>query len=293
MVGEWRVHADIDPDNRVLIVSNLKMKSSSIANNLLANEKFIFNMHLEQEGETVTDNDFLKLITMKVELIDSDGNENLLTLSDDGEGADEAAADGIYTVELSAPSVDGITEVSAWVESPTFQRMRQLAINVFDSPVTTDVQVSEELEVPHKLIFTPIERVSKAFTLQIDLDVEMPDGVKKSLGADLDKGYSQFAELDVIEKGGQYKVQLQISGETPSGRVFNVSPPSFTFTSKDLTPEEIPVEEPVEEEKPDLTFYLLLGLGVNIILIILGWLIAKLIKKKNLTQANKMSEQLG
>ncbi|MCP3674777.1 MAG: VWA domain-containing protein [Gammaproteobacteria bacterium] len=301
MVGEWRVHAEMDPDNRVLIVSNLKLKSTTLPNNLLANEKFNFNINLTQEDETITQQDFLKLLSIEVEVRDNDGETASFVLLDDGNDVDKKALDGIYSIELTAPSNAGIAQISAWVESPTFQRMRQQAMNIFESPVSVKEVISEDVNTPHKIIFTPVGDVSKADSLDIQVNAQLPDGQQILKPAELDKGYNRAIELPVVEAGGNYQIQLTISGETPAGRQFLVNPPIIQFNTKSLVTEpvaeleqEAPVEEIQEEvtEEVDMVLWLGIGLGVNIILIILGWVFSIRMKKQNEINADKLSKQL-
>ena len=297
--GDWRVHADIDPDNRVLVVSNLKLKSSSLPNNLLANEKFVFKMNLLQEGEVVVEENFLKLLTMEVEVRAADGSNESFKLLDDGLGVDEKPNDGIYSIELSSPNVPGVTQISGWVDSPTFQRMRQQATNIYDSPVIIETLISEDVNVPHKILFVPVKGVSKTYSLQIETKAELPNGKVLALKGELDTGYTQAIELPVNESGGIYQLQLNISGETPADRRFQVEPPVYKFSTNSLLAEPEVVTEPepepdIEEVEEDqgMAFWLGIGLGVNILLILLGWLFSKFIKKRNVSLANKMSEQL-
>jgi len=307
MAGEWRVYAEMDPDNRVLIVSNLKLKSTTLPNNLLANEKFVFNINLTQEDEIIAQQDFLKLLSMEVEVKDENEEKVSFILLDDGKGVDEKALDGIYSIELTAPSSAGIAQISAWVESPTFQRMRQQAINIFDSPVSVKKILSEDMNTLHKIIFTPVGDVSKADSLEIQVDAQLPDGQQILKPAELDKGYNRAIELPVIEAGGNYQILLTISGETPAGRQFLVNPPAIEFNTQSLVVEpviepepepEAPIEEIQEEvteeveEEVGMAVWLGIGLGVNIILIILGWFVSKRMKKKNALNADEMSNQL-
>ena len=310
MAGEWRVYAEMDPDNRVLIVSNLKLKSTTLPNNLLANEKFIFNVNLTQEGDVIVQQDFLKLLSMEVELTDIDNVKTSFVLLDDGKGVDVKALDGIYSIELTAPSKAGITQVSAWVESPTFQRMRQQAMNVFDSPVSVKENLSGDINVPHKIVFAPVADVSKADSLKINVDAQLPDGQHISKAAELDKGYNRAIELPVVAAGGNYQIKLTISRETPAGREFLVNPPMISFNTDSLITEPVveteavlapPVEdvqqggiEETEEvdEEFSMGLWLGIGLGVNILLIIIGWFVSKKIKKQNAINADEMSNQL-
>jgi len=316
MEGEWRVIADMDPDNRVLVVSNLSLKTTTVPNNLMANEKFVFRMQLLQDEELVTKQDFLKLLTMEVAIIPADGAEKNYILFDNGTGVDEKAADGIYSIELTAPSFSGITQISAWIGSPTFQRVRQQAINVFESPVAIKENLSTEEGADHTLLLIPVKGVTKADSLKIDVQAQLPDAQQLSITAEPLKGYTQAVRLPVVKEGGNYQITLKVKGETPAGREFEVQPPIYQFTTEAEVPipEKEPVPEPEEvevveeivddsaeetvevvevvEEESNIIIWLAAGLLINILLIVLGWFIFRKMKKQNIEHADKMSEQL-
>ncbi len=311
MVGEWRAIADMDPDNRVLVVSNLSLKTTTVPNNLLANEKFVFRMQLLQDRTIVDKQDFLKLVNMEAELLSASGSENSFILADDGKAVDDKAEDGIYSIELVAPSSPGITQISAWIGSPTFQRMRQQATNIFESPVTVKENLSTDEKATHTVLFIPVKGVAKADSLKIRVEVQLPDAQQLSLTAEPAKGYTQAIKLPVVKAGGDYQLKLDIQGETPAGREFQVKPPAFQFTTEAIEPISEKEPEPVEEDVPEETaqdtaedevevveeesklyIWLFAGLLINILLLVLGWFVFKMMKKQNHIHADKMSEQL-
>ncbi|MCP4412509.1 MAG: VWA domain-containing protein [Gammaproteobacteria bacterium] len=316
MVGQWRVFADMDPDNRVLVVSNLSLKTSTVPNNLLANEKFVFRMQLLQDKTIIDKQDLLKLVTMEAGLKSASGSENSFILADNGKGVDDKAEDGIYSIELMAPSSPGITQISAGIVSPTFQRMRQQATNIFESPVTVKENVSTDENATHTVLFIPVKGVSKADSLKIMVEVQLPDTQQLSLTAEPVKGFTQAVQLPVVKAGGNYLLKLDIQGETPAGREFHVKPPAYQFSTEsrepvfekepELVEEDVPeetapeeteqdkIEDDVEvvEEESNIYIWLSVGLVINIFLLVLGWFVFKMMKKQNSKHADKMSEQL-
>ncbi len=310
MAGEWRVIVDMDPDNRVLIVSNLSLKTTAMPNNLLANEKFIFKMQMLQDDVLVTNKDFLKLLTMEVELLTVNGSETSYKLMDDGKGVDQNAGDGIYSIEIIAPAESGVTQLSGLVNSPTFQRMRQQATNIFNSPIAIEEILSDTIEVDHKLLLEPIVGISKPDSLQINAEATLPDGQQLSIDAEFEKGYTQAITLPVVATGGDYHIQLDVHGETPAGREFQVAVAPYIFTTdaviletkpepeKEIVEQETPevslVEKPevVEDEESNILMWIIVGLVANILLFVLGWLVYKKINNQNVKLADELSEQL-
>ena len=60
--GDWKIDADLDPDNRVMVVTDLKLQTSDLPNNILIGETFDFEASLTEKGETIVRQDFLTLV---------------------------------------------------------------------------------------------------------------------------------------------------------------------------------------------------------------------------------------
>lgn len=129
--GEWRLQADIDPDNRVMIVTDLKLQHSEVPTHIAVGEDLRIEANLSSRGELVTRQAFLRLLEVHAERVDQDGSEPL-ALNDEGEGADAKAADGRYTLRYSEPGVQDEVGVLVAVESPTFMREKRFRLTVHE-----------------------------------------------------------------------------------------------------------------------------------------------------------------
>lgn len=301
MTGQWQVDADIDPNNQVLVVSNIKVHSSTIPNNLLANETMTYTMHLTEGDERLTDPEFLSLIEMSLEMESADAN-SIEPLMDDGIAPD-LAVDGQYTVNIVAPSKPGLAEMTAMVDSPTFQRLKQQAVNVYESPIVFDYNLSEDIAVPHSITVSPLETVIKTDALSLQASVTLPDGVQIQLPLLYDFETGRYSgEVDVLESGGQYQFDFQVSGTTQNGRSFSVANRESFRASEIKLPEPVAQSEPNQETEPveefedngetDWTFWFSVAGGLNLLFIIL-WILTNLIsKKRTLALAKSFSNQL-
>jgi len=297
-VGQWQVDAAIDPDNQVLVVSNIKVHASAIPNNLLANEKITFSMHLTQENERLTDSEFLSLINMSIEM-DSETGNTLDNLADDGIIPDAAAADGKYTVNIYAPDAPGLAEITAMVDSPTFQRLKQQAVNVYDSPIAFSYDLSEDITRSHSITVSPLKSVIKTADLALEAEVSLPDGSESEVSFVFDpESGSYSADIEVLESGGKYEFDFQISGTTQNGRSFSVVN-QYGFQAPALVvPEPEPVVQsdiepiPEPEAETDWIFWFSIAGGLNLAFIIF-WVVSNIIsKKRNLALANTYAKQL-
>jgi len=319
--GDWRIDANVDPDNRVMVVSNLKLKVSDVPNNLLAGEAIDYQVSLVEDGEVITKPDFLNLVSAKLVQSKQGATSRMAMFFDSGSHQ--------FKQNFFTDSFEGVLNLTLEVKSPTFERTRNHAVNVYGSPLVHELEISNDESQAHKITFSIRDDIVKSNTLQVNATVTLPDGEKQYLVMD---DLALPVEVKTIPQGGDYSVELDIKGESILDRAFSVTPAPITFTAlptpayleaqqaesqveqpSQETPvseqietpapaeevvEEAPKEEPVldaapEEEETNWTLWISVGLGANLILIILGVLAWKIIRKKKLQGSAKLADELG
>jgi uncharacterized protein (TIGR03503 family) len=129
--GEWVLNADLDPDNRVLIVTDLKLQTSEIPTHMAVDEQVRVEANLNNRGKVVTRKAFLRLLEVNAAL-DGSTQDGKLPLNDSGETPDEAAGDGRYSMHLGVGSAADDVELTVTVESPTFMREKRFRMVVHE-----------------------------------------------------------------------------------------------------------------------------------------------------------------
>lgn len=312
--GDWQVDAAIDPDNRVMVVSKLGLQVSDIPNNVLANEQINYAVKLIEDGQVITKPDFLQLVEAKLETRYKSKTQSTPLLRDDT---------GTFRQVFFAGEDDGVLEIKLTVKSPTFERSRTHAVNIYGNPVETDLQLSYEENQPHKVHLRVAEDVLDLSSLKVATEITYPDDSSQFITFS-DWQSPQVIELKQFPKGGRYKVQLTARGQSPLGRSFSSEMPAVEFETEPLegfaTPEEPVVESPVEEQpvkepetepetvepevttpveseepaKEDInwTLWLSLGLVGNVALVALGWFGWRILRKKSRSSSEKLAEEL-
>ncbi len=135
--GEWSLQADLDPDNRVMIVTDLKLQTSEIPSHLAAGESVRVEAGLTNRGEPVTRQAFLRLLEVRADAMGPDA-ASPLPLNDRGEGDDAKPGDGLYTMRYSEAQATPDVELLIAVDSPTFMREKRFRLVVHE-PVTGSV----------------------------------------------------------------------------------------------------------------------------------------------------------
>ena len=140
--GEWTLQADLDPDNRVMIVTDLKLQSSAVPAHIAAGEQTRVEAHLTNRGEVVTRQAFLRLLEVRADAISANGSEPQ-PLNDRGESGDDKAGDGRYAMHYREPQPQGEVELLIAVDSPTFMREKRYRLMVH-APVEAAVAAGPE-----------------------------------------------------------------------------------------------------------------------------------------------------
>lgn len=313
--GTWQIDAEVDPDNRVMIISKLGLSISPIPNNLLAGEAINYQMSLIEDNKLITKNDFLNLVDAKL-IQKKQGKTSRLAMFYDNVSFQ-------FKQSFFTDDIHGVLNLSLSVKSPTFERVRNHTINIYGSPLIHEIKLSEQNEQPHQLIFKVREDIVQADSLKVTATVTYPNLEKQHLIVD---DLLKPVNIRVFPEGGEYSVGLDIKGLSILGREFSVSPTAFIFntepTEKYLA-EQNKKEPPVSTEKDDVETkenvaeikeppletkvdkdkkeddeiswgkWLYLGLGLNFILVLLGFFTWKLIKKKNHQKALSMADELA
>lgn len=314
VTGQWQIDAQVDPDNRVMVVSKLGLSVAELPNNLLAGEAINYELQLLEEGSVIRNPDFLDLVDAKLEQ-DKDGQKSKLAMFYD-------SGSKTFKQNFFTDSFEGELKLRLHVTSPTFERVRSHAINIYGSPIETQLEISEDNLSPHKIIMTVRDDIVRPESLKINVTISRPDGEKLYQGVE---DPSKALEIPANITGGKYSVEFKITGESVLGRQFSVNPEAITFESKSLIEEteppvetkvveEQPVKEPViektdiekqpevEEKKPDEELkaeqdseinWLYVGIGTNLVLGIIGFLVWRIIKKRNSKGASKVANELA
>lgn len=289
--GKWKLVADVDPDNRVMIVSNLKMKHDDLPNNVIAGESFELNVSLTEDGKPISKPEFIEKMSVAIQQISPDGETWNWQLADDGIGDDRAASDGIFTMAFGENLVAGKNQIKLEVDGKTFQRERNFMVEVHQSPFENiktaqgivDGNRTISIEVGDPL---PWLRVK---TIKIGARIKDPDGKVHFMKFRELKPGQWTLEILNANKPGNYEANLEMVGMTKLKRKLRVKldpiiiipeenkPPITDEAPKETKPEqateekpteaaeETPSEEPVNEET-NWIFVIGMVIGINALL---------------------------
>jgi uncharacterized protein (TIGR03503 family) len=237
--GKWLLDADIDPDNRVMIVTDLKLMVDDIPAYLTPNQKINLKVELHNEGKKISKNSFLKFVHFYADHKDQNSTEQLpLELKKSHEIADK----GIYLQTIAAPLAEGLHEIDIHADGSTFNRSKKYSVKVY-WPIEVDIAETDKQGV-YVLSIIPHDEYIKAESANITVTLETPD---KQLHPQVVRRESTGwdAELVATQQEGIHRVFIKVVADTHDGKSVAYDLPPYPVQGYQLElPEPVlPVEE--------------------------------------------------
>lgn len=218
--GTWRIDADLDPDNRVMIVTDMKLDTTDLPNNLLFGEKLDFEASLTEQGERITRDDFLDLVDARLQHHVTDGAVQEESLRREGD-------EGIHRAVLGRHFQYGRNDIIVTMKSATFERERRQSIDVQPLPFDID---SEPLAQPvrsHRIRLQADDTLVQTGSLMIKALLKTPGGQEWPYEMLRTADNHWQLTLTDLDGGQDYELSVQIRGDTHEGRPFFVQAPAL------------------------------------------------------------------
>ncbi|MCG8428337.1 MAG: VWA domain-containing protein [Chromatiales bacterium] len=284
-VGEWRVQAAVDPDNRVVVVTNLKMEATELPSRVVAGEQTPLVVHFTNGGKQITRKAFLDVVNLKGEHIDSNGPGEPRPIYDDGQNVDQQAGDGLFSLDVGENLAQGKVELIISAQGTTFQREQRQLFEVVD-PVLVETTPQEQGGTAGLSVrVTPDESVLVLDSFSLEATLVSLEGQEEGViflpGAD---GVSYEAWIDPGQlQQGSWNLGGRVTAKTVAGNdlVYDLDPIAIEGTKEivvepaEPVPEPEPVaEEPAEEESEYgvKEYATIFGVG-NVVLLLIGGLV--------------------
>ncbi len=151
MPGAWRLEAEMDPDNQVMVVTDLKLEVTPLPNYLLKDETVTLTAKLTEYGKRITRENFLRLVqfSLKHDGIPSTG----IPLQEDQN------QQGLFHQSIDQFDTPGGHTIVLTVDGKTFQRTWEQNIEVISNPLELEVAYPKERPGQILLSLTPDARI--------------------------------------------------------------------------------------------------------------------------------------
>jgi uncharacterized protein (TIGR03503 family) len=262
-VGEWRVQAAVDPDNRVMVVTDLKMKSTDLPNRMLQGERVPLVVNFTDQGKKITRTEFLEVVNLKSEHTDAEGAGEPRPLYDDGEDADATAGDGDFTLLLGEGIADGKVELVVSAQGKTFTRERRYTFEVIPA-ASLDSRVEERDGKAGVVVkVTPDGELIDLESVRLEANLVSKEGESQPvMFVPAAEANSREAWVDSTVLEGTWDLGIRFLASTRAGEELSLDlgpvaiegsympPPPPPEPEPEPEPEPLPEPEPAPEPEP-------------------------------------------
>lgn len=306
--GEWQLLADVDPDNQVMIVTDLQLKVDELPSFIDEKQAITVNAWLTDQGKPINRSDFLSMVSLTVDI---DGHGSPMKPASDGRG--------MFTQQLD-PLAAGKHALRILADGKTFKREVLKEVEVIPAIVSVEKQVDiEKRQVTLTLHPNPklVDSKSLIGSVQIHTDGKLVDTQILIHHED-----SWTAVIRSLPPGTETVVNFSLMANDNLGKPITPEVKPLTFSDKDFVAktDHEPVEhghqevkhdehqaEPVvhddaHQPQPDagepaeeISWGLIIAivLACNIVIGGLVFLVYWLIKKANLKKQQQLLERLA
>lgn len=200
--GTWRVDAEQDPDNRVQILSDLKLKVTGIPETIFSGNPIEMQAMLTEQNAPVKVAEVLRTTEVMLKVTAPDGRVGSKRLSN----AEYAPESGIYREKFTRLDSEGEYHFEVIAKGKTFER-RQVLVASLVAPLKLRMQ---EVVAQEKVIvmITPEEDVDLALT-RLHLSLTAPDGSSAVHELHHDRTMRTWSYELTAERGpGSYSLEI-------------------------------------------------------------------------------------
>jgi uncharacterized protein (TIGR03503 family) len=301
--GQWQIVAETDPDNQVMIITDLKLNMDDLPNFVGTGEALDINAFLTDKHQLISRSDFLKMVGMKIQQTNSKGKDREWTLQE------QEDKPGLFSLRMDEPLELGEHTIKVVVDGKTFRREISRTIAVVDTPIKVETSVDKQSQTVTIQLIPDKRRLDTSF-MSIKAVINEQLTGEKSIDIEEEGGWK--LELKVPEKGKRIVVNFTVMAKTLKGN--SITPnikPVFIDASilekendiqrqseanliGDTVTDEQELEEDSEMDEPESPNWLitgLLALGGNVLLIAMGYFIYRWQKKSTLQKQEQLLER--
>jgi len=286
MPGPWQAIGEVDPDNRVRLLTDIRLESEPLPARLYQGERVKLQSRLLIDGAAPGAGYYLSDLGMTVKLQQFNDaaqsgepivEETLGHYLDDGKGLDEEPGDGVLTAEAVLDVPAGKYRALYSSGNQVFSRAQSQQVLLFPWPLSYTLDA-------------PSGDIGARLSLLIDADELDPASVviqgKAIDSAGVSMAFNAVAteprlgvDLSALKAAGQYRVEATLFGTTRLGREVQLQlpvksftimpPPAPTPSAASPTSAAVPTKAKFEERESPVWLPWALG-GGGLLLLLLG-----------------------
>ncbi len=192
--GLWSIDADIDPDSRLMVVTDLGLNLADLPVNVLPGQELNIVAALYNKDKQISKNSFLRFVEFSIKHSDANGVEtgNKLKHSRD------RSRKGQYLYDFDGGFEEGIHSIVVTADSRTFSRSKRVDLNV-QWPVEVLIKPAKEAG-NYQFSLRAREEYIVPESLNATVNIESPNGKNYPLNLSF-KENSWIASVETVQDG--------------------------------------------------------------------------------------------
>ncbi len=242
--GVWTIDAEIDPDNRLMVESDLKLNLAGFVPYMMPGQSFVINVELHNLDNKVIESSLLQYVDFSVTHTGTDGLEEISKL----ESVSTAAGKGQYFFKRENGLEEGSHSFIVSADSGIFSRSSRIDIEV-QWPVMVKIDPGNNSGI-YQLSIKPREEYSSQARLRPNVILQAPDGTRTDLA--LTQADDAWRVEIETSQDGVYQAFIKIEATTVENESLFLDLGGFPMIGEfrppippELEPESVPPSEPV------------------------------------------------
>lgn len=238
MVGPWQVIGSVQPNSKIMVVSDVLLEVEPLPNIILQGETLRMKGRLFNGDVAIENPAFQDVLVLDVDFFstnnsayDNFGAEpvRLGAFRDDGRDLDEHANDNLFTGEFELTIAPGEWEPIYIVKLPMATReLRQKPVVVHKNPVSISVATTQDENGVHVATFSIDDSLVNADSILLQGKITYPDRQVEPFTVATGAGLSRRHDIAYTEPG-VHRIKLSVFGETINGREFRATLSEYSF----------------------------------------------------------------
>lgn len=210
--GQWQITGLIGEQSRVMLVSQRRMVVSPLPRQFFASDTLPLSIAFYEDGELISDEDFLSKIQLTVEISSEDERSGTRSLDA------PATGDGVFRDEMTLLRDPGLYQVLVRADGGSFNRSHRQSTTLrpaFDVELQGQGSGNESV---YRLLLRPQDPGLDLASVDARLTLTLPDGSEEQHTLQANGSRTEWAaELSGQAGPGDYRLALSVQGETRQG----------------------------------------------------------------------------
>ena len=227
--GVWNIDADLDPDNRLMVVTDLRLDLTGLPVYVSPGQSLNLSAALYNKDKQISKNSFLRFVEFKLNQTNSEGVSTEVKLKH----SKDRRRKGQYVYDFAEGLEEGNHSLLVTADSQTFNRSKHIDIKV-QWPVKVSIKPADQ---PGNYSFTveAREEYLKPESLQPTVFLESPAGQREAL--QLENKNNLWSGLVKTKLDGVYRAQLSIKARDRNDQVVELDLGKFSMVGVYRQPE--------------------------------------------------------